>query len=83
MTTNRFPITIYINENSEHEAEDIFDSIQLPLADEFGGEAEAFSARQTSSLTAVSSGMRTSKNWPAGPPQSSAQRRSQSYSRHL
>lgn len=42
MTTNRFPITIYINENSEHEAEDIFDSIQLLLADEFGGEAEAF-----------------------------------------
>ena len=42
MTTNQFPITIYINENSEHEAEDIFDAIQLLLADEFGGEAEAF-----------------------------------------
>ena len=41
MTDTRFTITIDIQPDSDHEAEDIFDAVQLLLADEFGGEAEA------------------------------------------
>lgn len=41
MTNTRFTITIDIQPDSDHEAEDIFDAVQLLLADEFGGEAEA------------------------------------------
>lgn len=41
MTNKRFTITIDLHPESAHEAEDIFDAVQLLLADEFGGEAEA------------------------------------------
>ena len=41
MTKKQFTITIDIASESTHEAEDIFDAVQLLLADDFGGEAEA------------------------------------------
>lgn len=41
MTNKRFTFTIDLHPESAHEAEDIFDAVQLLLADEFGGEAEA------------------------------------------